>query len=76
MCSKAPPASSTLHPSLADISALIGKWLGKGQGFYPTVQPFSFSEELEFVAIPNKPVISYTQVILLILIILLDYKKI
>ena len=66
MCSKVPPSGSTLHPSLVDLSVLVGKWVGNGQGFYPTVQPFSFSEELEFVAVPNKPVISYTQVISLL----------
>eukprot|EP00118_Oscarella_pearsei_P026411 m.309863 g.309863 ORF g.309863 m.309863 type:complete len:170 (+) comp48334_c0_seq1:20-529(+) len=38
---------------------LAGKWVGEGQGFYPTIDPFEYKEEIEFQAIPGKPILKY-----------------
>ncbi|PON39214.1 Calycin-like [Parasponia andersonii] len=37
-----------LHPAIAPLSFLLGKWRGQGQGGFPTVNAFSFGEELHF----------------------------
>jgi hypothetical protein len=29
---------------LVPVAALLGKWVGEGKGFYPTINPFSFRE--------------------------------
>ncbi|CAL0335125.1 unnamed protein product [Lupinus luteus] len=61
--SPAPESSSPplLHPALASLSFLLGTWRGQGEGGYPTINSFSYGEELHFSHLPNKPVIRYTQ---------------
>ncbi|XP_004488605.1 peroxynitrite isomerase Rv2717c [Cicer arietinum] len=49
------------HPAVAPLSYLLGKWRGQGEGGYPTINSFSYGEELHFYHLPNKPVIGYTQ---------------
>ncbi|QHN97231.1 UPF0678 fatty acid-binding protein-like protein [Arachis hypogaea] len=55
---KAPPV---VHPTVAALSFLLGTWRGQGEGGYPTINSFSYAEELHFSNSPNKPVIGYTQ---------------
>ncbi|XP_031377385.1 UPF0678 fatty acid-binding protein-like protein At1g79260 isoform X2 [Punica granatum] len=51
-----------VHPALAPVSYLLGTWRGQGQGCYPTISSFSYTEELNFShSNPRKPVIAYTQ---------------
>lgn len=57
------PGSSppVCHPAVAPLSYLLGTWRGQGEGGYPTINSFSYGEELHFFHPPNKPVIGYTQ---------------
>ncbi|CAL5206733.1 unnamed protein product [Lathyrus oleraceus] len=60
--SPAPESSLPVyHPSVAPLSYLLGTWRGQGEGGYPTINSFSYGEELHFYHPPNKPVIGYTQ---------------
>lgn len=43
-----PPADNDLHPALLPLSWLLGTWRGHGRGDYPTVQEFSYGQELTF----------------------------
>ncbi|XP_016438627.2 peroxynitrite isomerase Rv2717c-like [Nicotiana tabacum] len=50
-----------VHPAVKPISFLLGIWRGEGEGFFPTISSFNYSEELQFSHSPNKPVIAYSQ---------------
>ncbi|XP_039117248.1 UPF0678 fatty acid-binding protein-like protein At1g79260 [Dioscorea cayenensis subsp. rotundata] len=49
-----------VHPLVAPLEYLLGKWRGEGEGGYPTINSFSYGEELVF-SHSGKPVISYSQ---------------
>jgi len=49
-----------LHPSLAPVAGLVGRWRGPGRGQYPTITPFEYTEELTFSA-TGKPFLHYLQ---------------
>jgi hypothetical protein len=49
-----------LHPGIAGLEFLLGTWVGEGSGDYPTVQPFSYREEINFSP-SGKPFIFYAQ---------------
>jgi hypothetical protein len=50
-----------LHPHLAPVGFLVGSWRGSGSGQYPTIEPFSYTEEASYVPGPGKPFLLYTQ---------------
>ncbi|XP_043700493.1 UPF0678 fatty acid-binding protein-like protein At1g79260 [Telopea speciosissima] len=52
----APP----VHPAIAPLSFLLGRWKGEGEGGFPTINSFKYGEELNF-SHTGKPVIAYTQ---------------
>ncbi|MFD2078606.1 protein of unknown function [Actinopolymorpha cephalotaxi] len=37
-----------LHPDCVQLAFLLGRWEGKGHGDYPTIEPFTFGQEVVF----------------------------
>ena len=51
---------ANLHPACAPLAFLLGKWQGAGTGVYPTVEDFSYAEEVSFSHM-GKPFVAYVQ---------------
>jgi len=47
-----------IHPDLAAMAFLLGRWEGAGIGGYPTIESFRFGQEIEF-SHNGKPFLSY-----------------
>ena len=50
----------TLHPGLSAVAGLIGTWRGEGAGEYPTIDSFTYTEEVTFTDV-GKPFLHYVQ---------------
>lgn len=48
------------HESLLPVRGLLGTWEGVGRGDYPTIEPFTYSEEVVFGHV-GKPFLTYRQ---------------
>lgn len=48
-----------MHDALAPVAWLLGTWRGSGTGIYPTIDDFTYEEELHFWH-GGKPVMAYT----------------
>ncbi len=51
---------SGVHPALGPLARLVGTWLGEGTGAFPTIDPFSYREEVVF-SHDGRPVLAYRQ---------------
>lgn len=43
------------------LDMLVGTWAGEGRGFFPTIEPFGYLEEITFGTIPTKAFLTYQQ---------------
>lgn len=55
------PDPELLLATLRQLDPLLGVWKGQGQGQYPTIDSFEYSEELRFALHAEYPMLAYEQ---------------
>ena len=55
-----PPGPPELHPGLAPLRFLVGRWVGEGRGLWAADPPYRYRERLTF-AHDGRPFLSYEQ---------------
>ncbi len=53
-------SDTDLHPAVQPLAFLLGRWKGEGKGQYPSIEPFSYGEEIEF-SHNGRPFLFYLQ---------------
>jgi len=43
-----------------DLSPFVGTWRGRGEGEYPTIESFRYTEELVVAPVPGRPLLTWT----------------
>lgn len=56
-----PTVADPIAALMSSLRLLVGTWHGRGQGHFPTIEPFTYHEELVFEVSPGKQVIHYEQ---------------
>jgi uncharacterized protein YceH (UPF0502 family) len=55
-----PAVPAPVVPDLvAALAGFVGTWTGRGRGAYPTIDDFSYTEELSLLPVPGKPMLAY-----------------
>ncbi len=49
-----------VHPAVEPLAFLLGRWKGEGKGEYPTIEPFTYGEEIEY-SHTGRPFLYYVQ---------------
>lgn len=60
MSEEKPSQQPTLHSLVEPLQQLLGTWRGSGVGSYPTIETFSYNEEISFSHV-GKPFLAYGQ---------------
>ncbi|HEY4376071.1 MAG TPA: DUF480 domain-containing protein, partial [Acidimicrobiales bacterium] len=53
------PEPVELPPTMAPLAAFVGAWQGAGAGEYPTIDGFTYTQDLHFLAVAGKPFLAY-----------------
>ena len=49
-----------VSPVSDEVAAWIGTWRGEGDGSYPTIESFHYTEELVLAQVPGRPVVAWS----------------
>lgn len=53
------PVPPSLHLYIQPFVQLLGTFRGPGKGYYPTIPPFTYEEEITLEPVGNKPLLAY-----------------
>ena len=53
------PATQPVPAEVAALAPFIGVWVGRGDGRYPSISPFAYTEEIELRPVPGKALLAY-----------------
>jgi uncharacterized protein YceH (UPF0502 family) len=56
---EAKPGAIPVPPEVVELAPFVGRWVGRGDGNYPTIEPFTFTEEINLRPIAGKAMLAY-----------------